>query len=60
MTTKELARRLLDLPDLPVATHANNHTDTYGPIRIGLMKYAGQYYVLIGNMEPRHVEELFV
>lgn len=27
MTSHELAKLLLTLPDLPVATHANNHTD---------------------------------
>ena len=44
MTTHELARLLLALPDLPVATYAHNHMYmsgidecTHGPLKVGLL-----------------------
>lgn len=57
MNSHELARRLLTLPDLPVATIANNHVygsvmdaTSHGPLKIArLDTYAGDH-IVIGNM----------
>ena len=53
MTTHELAQRLLDGPDLPVATHANNHTYMSGVdpdrLRLALLHTYGGDHILIGN-----------
>lgn len=62
MTSHELAQKLLELPELPVATHANNHTFISmshgfppGAIRIGkLDSYAGDH-IIIGNMSKRNL-----
>ena len=56
MNSHELAKVLLEAPDLPVALHVNNHTYitiadrvTHGPLRVGVLEsYAGQH-VIIGN-----------
>lgn len=56
MTSHELARRLLELPDLPVSTHANNHTyEDAGPwggkLKVRLAKdWNGIQSVRIGNL----------
>lgn len=57
MTSHELARRLLALPDMPVATYANGHTyssladaPTHGPLTIGrLIHYSGVDHLVLGN-----------
>ena len=56
MTSHELARRLLELPDLPVATHANNHTYmsgidgmSHGPVKIGKLHTYGGDHIIVGN-----------
>jgi hypothetical protein len=54
VNTHELARLLLSLPDLPVATHARNETygsamdaSSCGPLKIGLLKtYVGDHIVI--------------
>lgn len=46
MTSHELARLLLENEDLPVLTHANNHTSPLG--RIKLAK------VVVHNMDGEH------
>lgn len=49
MTSHELARLLLTLPDLPVATHADNHTAIDDTLDVcHLETYAGPQ-ILIGN-----------
>lgn len=56
MTTHELARILLKNEDLPIATHANNHTYmskadafTHGKVRIGVLETYSGPHVVIGN-----------
>lgn len=57
MTSHELARLLLTLPDLPVATHAHNHTymsagESYAAVNLArLGSYAGDH-MLIGDFNP--------
>jgi hypothetical protein len=57
MTSHELAKKLLELPDLPIATHADNNTymsledKRFGieNCNIGLLEsYLGQH-IVIGN-----------
>jgi hypothetical protein len=74
MTSHELARRLLSLPDLPVATAANNHVyasvedrQSHGPLNIGRLEHYSGDYIVIGNVDettwPKwgnwHVAELY-
>lgn len=73
-SSHELARILLTLPDLPVATEALNSTymskadeRSHGPLRVGrLVSYAGDH-ILIGNITKRqlnppnwYVSEMYV
>jgi hypothetical protein len=57
MTSHELADRLLAMPNLPIATHANNHDyfsvadkQTHGELKVALCKHYTGDYVMIGNM----------
>jgi hypothetical protein len=58
LSSHDLARLLLTLPDLPVATHANNHTFTSDPdheAKVGhLHTYRGDQ-IVIGNISKRNV-----
>ncbi len=62
MTSHELAKLLLCMPDLPVATHADNHTyavaadaQSHGPLKIGrLVHWAGDH-LIIGNISKRNL-----
>lgn len=56
MSSHDLARLLLTLPDLPVATHANNHSycsygdrDSHGPLRVGKLHHYRGEHLIIGN-----------
>ena len=57
MRSHDLAKILLAGPDLPIATHANNHTaDGRNTVRVGIMKsFDGEYNVCIGNLSRRHI-----
>lgn len=57
LTAHELARLLLAGPDLPVATHANNHTaDSRERIRVCRGKTFGcNDSVIIGNISRRRI-----
>lgn len=57
MNAHELAKILLDGPDLPIATHANNHTaDGDNTMRVTVMRvFGGDANVCIGNLSRRHV-----
>lgn len=59
MNSHELARILLANPDLPIATHANNHTFTNSPrydaTRVGVMLYGGSSHILIGNFSRKRI-----
>lgn len=60
-------RELIDIlqrcdPDMPIATHANNHTymsgieaRTHGPVRVALMDTYGGDHVVIGNISKRQI-----
>lgn len=64
MTSHELARLLLTMQDLPVATHADNHTymsglghQSHGPLKIGrLHTYSGDH-IVIGNISKRNINK---
>lgn len=56
MMSHDLARLLLEQPDLPIATHANNHTymskadaGSHGSVRVGLLHTYGGEHIIIGN-----------
>lgn len=56
ITSHELARILLANVDLPIATHANNHTyisgvdsRTHGSLRVAILETYGGQHILIGN-----------
>jgi hypothetical protein len=60
MNTHDLARLLLTLPDLPVATHAHNHTymtgaSHSGALKIGLLQTYGGDHIVIGNISKRNI-----
>ena len=49
LSSHQLARILLNHQDLPVATHANNHTATGGYINVGFLSSREGEQVVIGN-----------
>lgn len=56
MLSHDLAKLLLEQPNLPIATHANNHTymsetdrDTHGSVKVGLLETYGGRHIVIGN-----------
>lgn len=62
MNSHELARRLLELPDLPVATHALNHTymaglqeRTHGGLKVGLLHTYGGDHIVIGDIGRKNL-----
>ena len=62
MNSHELARLLLTLPDLPVATHANNHTymsgidaTSHGPLKVGRLHTYGGDHIVLGNISKRQI-----
>lgn len=59
MTSHDLARLLLTLPDLPVATHANNHTYMSGlrgaPLKVGRLHTYGGDHIVLGNIGKRNI-----
>lgn len=64
MNSHELAKILLSLPDLPVATHANNHTyasygdrGSHGPLKVGLLKHYSGDHIVIGDISKRNINK---
>lgn len=64
MTSHELARLLLEMPDLPVATHAHNHTymsgvneHTHGSLKIGRLETYGGPHIVIGDISKRNMNK---
>jgi len=62
MNSHDLARLLLTLPDLPVATHAHNHTyasggdgGTHGPLKVGLLKHYSGDHIVVGNISKMDI-----
>lgn len=50
MNSHELARVLLDNPDMPISTFANNHYQTDNRLGVGLLNTG---HVIIGNMSKK-------
>lgn len=62
MNSHELARLLLTLPDLPVATHAHNHTyasledaGSHGPLKVGLLEHCAGQHIVIGDISKLNI-----
>lgn len=60
MTSHELAKLLLELPNLPVATEANNHEymsgidgRSHGALKVGRLHTYGGDHIIIGNIGRR-------
>ena len=64
MNSHELADILLDLPDLPIATHALNYTYasygdsfSHGSLKIGLLKHYSGDHIIIGDISKRNLNK---
>ena len=65
MKSHELARILLEQPNLPVATHANNHTysseqysDYNSKLKVGILEHGnGPQHIVIGNLSKRNLNK---
>jgi len=66
MTAHELARILLNGPNLPVATHANNHDYfskpsadgiSHGKLKVGLAHHYAGDHVIIGNLSKLNLNK---
>lgn len=65
VTAHELARLLLTLPDLPVATHAMNNTymsnvdkNSHGALKVGrLENYEDRPCIVIGDISKRNINK---
>lgn len=62
MNSHDLARILLDGPNLPIATHTNNHTYaskadacSHGRLKVGVLKHYGGDHIVIGNISKRNI-----
>jgi hypothetical protein len=60
MTAHELAKVLLDNPDLPIATHADNYTymsgmESAGSFKVGVLHTYGGDHIVIGNISKRNI-----
>lgn len=64
MKSHELAKLLLTLPDLPIATQAMNHTyaslgDTFshGSLKVGLLKHYSGEHIVIGDISKKNINK---
>lgn len=64
MTSHELAKVLLANPDLPVATHAKNHTyidsvdkTKFSSLKVGLLESYGGQHIIIGDMSKLNINK---
>jgi len=62
MLSHDLAKILLDNPNLPIATHANNHTYSSGrdnrafPLcNVGIYAECSGEHIIIGNISKRNI-----
>jgi hypothetical protein len=62
MLSHDLAKHLLLLPNLQIATYANNHTymsgndrDTHGSLNIGLLETYNLQHIIIGNFYRKNI-----
>ena len=62
MKSHELARKLLEQPNLPVATHSLGHTYisktdavTHGTLKIGILETYGGTHIAIGNINKINI-----
>lgn len=60
-SSHELAKLLLSLPDMPIATHANNHTfisSTVGcGFKIGRLETHDGPHIVIGNISKLNINK---
>jgi len=64
VNSHELAKLLLTLPNLPVATHAKNNTyssggdvGSHGPLKVGLLKHYSGDHIVIGDISKRNINK---
>lgn len=64
MLSHELARILLENPNLPIATHANNHTYmsendkyTHGMLKVGILETYKGKHIVIGNFGSLNINK---
>ena len=64
MNSHELAKLLLTYPDLPVATHAHNHTYlsatdrwSHGDLKIGVLGGACEKHIVIGDISKMNINK---
>jgi len=62
MNSHDLAKILLKLPNLPIATHAHNNTymsktnaRSHGPLKIALLKTYGGDHIVIGDISIKNI-----
>jgi catabolite regulation protein CreA len=62
MLSHDLAKILLDSPNLPIATHAKNHTymsgidaESHGVCKVGLLHTYGGDHIIVGNISKRNI-----
>jgi hypothetical protein len=62
MLSHELAAILLASPNLPIATHANNHTYmssvdavSHGTLKVGLLHTYGGNHIVVGDISKRDI-----
>lgn len=62
ISSHELAKILLAQPNMPVATHANNHTyaghgdrDSHGPLKVGILHHYSGQHIVIGNISKKQI-----
>lgn len=61
MKSHDLARLLLELPNLPIATHAHNHTFSsigdrfaHGDCKVGLLAHYSGDHIIIGDFQANY------
>lgn len=64
MKSHDLAKLLLTLPNLPVATHAHNHTysshgdaGSHGKLKVGLLKHYSGDHIVIGDISKLNINK---
>lgn len=55
INSHDLARKLLELPNLPISVSANNHEafSTQDTFKVGLANHYSGLFIIIGNMESK-------
>ncbi len=65
MLSHELAKILLENPNLPIATHALNHTycskgdsESHGPLKIGILSHYSGEHLIIGDISRNDINSI--